>query len=121
MHINSSTRQVFVSSSPKVVVVVMEEEEDSTAETTLVPNAPPKISALDESLARASLTSGVHAPKAEAIDFPLVTFFGTKDVPVREVFCLFANIVCSVTARALYAHPKTLECADGRTRSRHPE
>jgi len=39
---------------------------------------------MDENLARASLTSGVHPPKAEAIDYPLVTFFGMRDVPVRD-------------------------------------
>jgi len=43
---------------------------------------------MDENLARASLTSGVHPPKAEAIDYPLVTFFGMRDVPVRD-FLLF--------------------------------
>jgi len=48
----------------------------------------PKMTVMDENLARASLTSGVHPPKAEAIDYPLVTFFGMRDVPVRD-FLLF--------------------------------
>jgi len=44
----------------------------------------PKMTVMDENLARASLTSGVHPPKAEAIDYPLVTFFGMREVPVRD-------------------------------------
>ena len=48
----------------------------------------PKMTVMDENLARASLTSGVHPPKAEAIDYPLVTFFGMREVPVRD-FILF--------------------------------
>ena len=39
---------------------------------------------LDESLARASLTSGVHPPHAGAIDYPLVAFFQMKSVPSDE-------------------------------------
>ena len=56
-----------------------EEEEEEKA---------PKMTVMDENLARASLTSGVHPPKAEAIDYPLVTFFGMREVPVRD-FILF--------------------------------
>ena len=49
----------------------------------------PKMTVMDENLARASLTSGVHPPKAEAIDYPLVTFFGMREVPVRDFIYLF--------------------------------
>ena len=49
----------------------------------------PKMTVMDENLARASLTSGVHPPKAEAIDYPLVTFFGMRDVPVRDFYFYF--------------------------------
>ena len=44
----------------------------------------PKMSPMDESLARASLTSGVHPPHAGAIDYPLVAFFQMKSVPSDE-------------------------------------
>ena len=44
--------------------------------------------------------------KSRSDRLPLVTFFGTKDVPVREVFCLFANIVCSVTRARFTLTPK---------------
>ena len=44
----------------------------------------PNMSPLDESLARASLTSGVHPPHANAIDYPLVAFFQMKSVPSDE-------------------------------------
>ena len=50
----------------------------------------PKMTVMDENLARASLTSGVHPPKAEAIDYPLVTFFGMREVPVRDVILFFS-------------------------------
>ena len=44
----------------------------------------PKMSPMDESLARASLTSGVHPPHADAIDYPLVAFFQMKSLPSDE-------------------------------------
>ena len=50
----------------------------------------PKMTVMDENLARASLTSGVHPPKAEAIDYPLVTFFGMREVPVRDFILFFS-------------------------------
>jgi hypothetical protein len=58
----------------------------------------PKMTVMDENLARASLTSGVHPPKAEAIDYPLVTFFGMRDVPVRDfLLVLFFSLSLSDT------------------------
>ena len=44
----------------------------------------PEMTAMDENLARASLTNGVHPSRANAIDLPLVTFFTLQENPTNE-------------------------------------